>query len=341
MPKTVQLQIAVPGCTAQAFFDAVYGGSTCLLQFHREVNKCETPSATELVDGHRSVTFTTPVDAPAFLRRLIGTDAVPVVESQAVSRDASGAIVVRSDPVPQFPGADKFRTLGITTIRDTAGGCQARKREGERRGWIDAVVECSASGPYGLTGTIEGFMAATALKSMQEFWGFCQAYVARLIASGQLEAVEPVEPAAPAVAAAEPAAAAVLLEPAGELEGEAFYDAQDALAGDLARLPEPPAGVRFEEAALLYLRYLCRTGDQQVAVLQAVEKRLVRLEQAAADATTAAAEQRQCGAGAAAWLLRWQWPDMLSTRQALLLAGLASTSSALLVLRWERQHSRG
>ena len=40
-----------------------------------------------------------------------------------------------------------------------------------------AVVTCSAAGPYGLTGTIESFMAETARKSLQEFLDYILTYL--------------------------------------------------------------------------------------------------------------------------------------------------------------------
>lgn len=55
--------------------------------------------------------------------------------------------------------------------------------------------------------------------------------------------------------AAAPAAAA-RTEPA-----EQFFDAEEP--------PLPAAGMCFEDSALLYLRYMCRSGDQTVGLLQA------------------------------------------------------------------------
>jgi hypothetical protein len=42
---------------------------------------------------------------------------------------------------------------------------------------------------------------------------------------------------------------------------EQFFDAEEP--------PLPAAGMRFEDSALLYLRYMCRSGDQTVGLLQA------------------------------------------------------------------------
>ena len=73
-------------------------------------------------------------------------------------------------------------------------------------------------------------------------------------------------------ASAEWAAAAAAAEvAAGEAAAELFHDALE-----LPALPQPSGGegLRFEDAALLHLRYMCRTGDQTVAVLQARRPRL-------------------------------------------------------------------
>lgn len=71
------------------------------------------------------LSYTTPVDAPAVLKRMIGTEAIRVTEAQSLSSDASGAIIVSSVPVPDFAGADRFVTQATTSIRDVTGGCKA------------------------------------------------------------------------------------------------------------------------------------------------------------------------------------------------------------------------
>lgn len=144
--------------------------------------------------------------------------------------------------------------------------------------------------PSWLASVIPPHITSSAQKTLQDFWGFAKDWVEGLLASGNLAPVEP-------------AASDTLCKPAVELaadeeeEEDRFYDAMDLL--DLAALHvsrqeggralsqwqhemthtgQPPfadhlclslqraQGLRFEDAALLYMRYLCHTGDQQVGV---------------------------------------------------------------------------
>ena len=333
------------GLHLQVFFDTVYS-SACVKEFHRKFNQDEAAGVTDWVGGKRTVSFTTPVDAPPFLRRLIGAEVIPVVETQTFYVASGGAIVVKSAPVPEFKGADKFTTEATTTISNEASGCQVGAGAGSTResthvcptaatspgAQAVAVVACTAAGPYGLSGTIEGFMATTALKSMQQFWGFAKEYVAQRIASGELVAVEPAEPAAAAPAAVSPASAAAAGKE--EADGELFCDAVEVSSLDLSRL-EASGGTQFEGAALLLLKYVCKTGDQQVAVLQSLERRVAQVVAQLGDVQ--AEQQRQARA---AWWLSWQLPATVSTRQALLLIAVASTASAAAALSWSERRQR-
>ena len=89
------------------------------------------------------------------------------------------------------------------------------------------------------------------------------------------------EPAIPAAVAAAAAAAATIPAAApaaagaavAAAEAEQFFDATELPALPLALpaaapFPESGEGLRFEDSALLYLRYMCRTGDQTVGLLQ-------------------------------------------------------------------------
>ena len=78
----------------------------------------------------------------------------------------------------------------------------------------------------------------------------------------------------PAAAAAPPLPAPVAVAAAGTAgaaaEPETFYDAQELPlpAFPVALAAGAGEALRFEDAALLYLRYQCRTGDQIVGLLQ-------------------------------------------------------------------------
>lgn len=82
----------------------------------------------------------------------------------------------------------------------------------------------------------------------------------------------------PAAAAAAPRPAPMAVAAAGIAAGagaaaaepETFYDAQELPlpAFPVAVVAGAGQALRFEDAALLYLRYQCRTGDQIVGLLQ-------------------------------------------------------------------------
>ena len=182
---------------------------------------------------------------------------------------------------------------------------------------IAGVVHCVAYGPYGLIGTLEQFMAEAARKSLLEFLDFCKAYVAERLAAGDL-------PTAPQLALpAPPQAAAAATAAAQAAAAEEFYDAEEAVeagAGWSLAAPSQPMG--FEEAALLYMRYMCKTGDEQLEALQAVHHQLLVMREELA-------ALRHAG-------LWQQLAARVGTRRAAL-AGAALACSAGLLLLWGRR----
>jgi hypothetical protein len=123
---------------SQEVFDAIWS-SEATLAFHAEVNRDPQASATAWqaagaadsgVRRRRTVTFSTPVEAPAFIRRMIGKDVVLVVEEQVVEVGGPGggagpgALRVRSVPVLQIPGGARFATQTCFDLSNADGGCQ-------------------------------------------------------------------------------------------------------------------------------------------------------------------------------------------------------------------------
>lgn len=69
--------------------------------------------------------FTTPVDAPAFIKRLVGKDVMTVEEAQLREALPDGGWRLTSRPVPDMPGGARFSTEAVFTFADAAGGaCQ-------------------------------------------------------------------------------------------------------------------------------------------------------------------------------------------------------------------------
>lgn len=78
-------------------------------------------------DGQRTVVFTTPVDAPAFIKRLVGKDVMRVEEEQLREALPGGGWRLTSRPAPDMPGGARFVTEAVFTFADAAGGgCQVR-----------------------------------------------------------------------------------------------------------------------------------------------------------------------------------------------------------------------
>jgi hypothetical protein len=140
---------------------------------------------------------------------------------------------------------------------------------------VIATVRCTATGPYGLQSTLEYYMSEAAYKSVNDFLQFCTSYVAGLAAApGALPAL-PMPPEALAEPDAFPALAAPTYSPSSlripsREDDSPFFDVDDEPAVSTPKLGAPLE----DEAILLYLRYLCRTGDENAALLQALEVQL-------------------------------------------------------------------
>ncbi|KAL4437087.1 hypothetical protein ABPG75_004226 [Micractinium tetrahymenae] len=326
MVRSVSQEIQVHGYSAQALFDLAYGDDTTFIRgFHREVNACDV-TVSPWVGGQRTVVFTTPVDAPAFIKRLVGKDVMTVEEAQLREKLPGGGWRLTSRPVPDMPGGARFVTEAVFTFTDAAaGGCQ-----------VDAAVTCSASGPYGLAGTIEAFMADSAGKSLKDFLDFLHKFAEAPAAAAPAAAPAPAAAAAAAAAAEAPAAAAAALAARGAEPAEQFYDALELPLPPLPAVPGPAVvpsgdGLRFEDAALLYLRYMCRTGDQTVGLLQALELHVRSLQEKVAALQAAEEERRR--------RRRWlpEIPDTVSARQAVLGAALLASGAAAGALLFARR----
>ncbi|KAI3433841.1 hypothetical protein D9Q98_003644 [Chlorella vulgaris] len=328
MVKNVVVNVSVSGWAAQDLFDMVYNGNGAFLRsFHRHVNGDPDASVGEWEDDQRTVTFCTPVDAPGLIKRMLPQDTIQVVERQQRGCETDGSLTLTSTPVPVVPGAAMFTTRAVLTFNDSGNGeCQ-----------IHAMVTCSASGPYGLIGTVESFMAEAGKKSLLQFLEAVKALV-----PGVQAVPPPLVAASVATGLPAPAAATIAAVPASSSFGparvaaaghaelpEQFYDAPELL------LPPTPSsgGGQPEEldAAQLYLRYMCRTSDQTVGLLQALELQVRSLHDTVADLHRMVDEERR----RRAW-----WPDLphtVSTRGAVLGAMLLASSAAAAALMISRR----
>lgn len=221
MVKELHFSEVIPNVTAQEVFRSVWGTDYFVKEFHLVKDNDPSTVATDWENGRRTVAFTTPVNAPSLVKKVIGFDVVPVMEEQ-IARITEETITIESMPIPDIPGGSRFSTLVTIILKDTGDGCR-----------MDATVACSATGLGWMTSTIEPFLGEAASKGMREFLDFMKDY---LLGNGITEV--PLSGGEERVAA----------------EEEKYYDAQD--METVAALP-PPGTMLFEDALLHYLRFMC------------------------------------------------------------------------------------
>ncbi|GIL63969.1 hypothetical protein Vafri_17884, partial [Volvox africanus] len=253
--KEIEVTRIVNDCTAQLYFDAIYATDAAMRTFHAKVNG---DSAAVLgpwsADGIRTAQFVMPMNVPAMLKKFIGMDSVPVVETQKVEWLTPGKVFkLVSEPQLNFPGANKFTTSGHLEVRSLSDGtCK-----------IKALVRCSASMPWPVQATVEGLMATEATQSIDTFLSFCVQYYSTWRAE-QLQ--QPELPAAPSVTAA-----------AG---GEQFYDAVEdeseiraggeAAEGETSVVPYQPP--RLEDIIVDCLRKIQASSAETAQSLRNLEE---------------------------------------------------------------------
>ena len=98
-------------------------------EYHAKENDCLDADVGPWVDGRRVVCFSTPLRAPAMVRRTLGMDVLRVREHAQAETLPDGSIAIASRPVVESPGGERFKTTAITKIEPSAdGGCQVVMR---------------------------------------------------------------------------------------------------------------------------------------------------------------------------------------------------------------------
>ncbi|KAG2440840.1 hypothetical protein HXX76_003695 [Chlamydomonas incerta] len=221
--KEIEVSTEVPDCDAKAYFAAIYSDDKATRAFHADVNGDSTATAEPWsADGSRTVTFVMPMNVPAFLKRIIGLDKVPVTEVQKLewAADKSSFKLV-SEPTLNFPGANKFTTSGFLEVVTKPNGTTV----------VTALMRCSAGLAWPLNTQVESTMATEAQASISTFLDWCKTYFQKW--RSEREEV-PERPAPP------PGAAARAATPAGG--PDVFYDAWD----DESELTRQPTGAEME-----------------------------------------------------------------------------------------------
>ncbi|KAG2425917.1 hypothetical protein HYH02_014916 [Chlamydomonas schloesseri] len=225
--KEIEVSTEVPDCDAKAYFAAIYSDDKATRAFHAEVNGDATATAQPWgADGTRTVTFVMPMNVPAFLKRIIGLDSVPVTEVQKLewAADRSSFKLV-SEPTLNFPGANKFTTSGFLEVSTKPNGTTL----------VTALMRCSAGLAWPLNTQVEATMATEAQASISTFLEWCKNYFKKWRAEQEEVPERPAPPPAGARAASTPSAAAG----GGP---DVFYDAWD----DETELTRQPTGAEVE-----------------------------------------------------------------------------------------------
>ena len=104
------------------------------------MNNAPDAAITAWADNRRTIQFSMHVEAPAFLKRIVGVDSAKVTETQTVTFNTDGTISLRSVPVPNIPGGDKFTTQidTLLALSSDGSGCLVSRNASayEGGGWL-------------------------------------------------------------------------------------------------------------------------------------------------------------------------------------------------------------
>mmetsp|Transcript_34512 Transcript_34512/g.81827 ORF Transcript_34512/g.81827 Transcript_34512/m.81827 type:complete len:398 (+) Transcript_34512:412-1605(+) len=147
MVKSATLNSFIPEVSVKDYWDVLYAADSAVVEFHNKFHGQQEVGVTEWVDGKRVVDMEVPLSLPAFLRTFAGRDRVPVRETQEYRWSESDRLEISSTPISQIPGGAKFNTQLEYIVEEQPEGVN-----------VTAKVFSHASGPFGLSGAIEGVM---------------------------------------------------------------------------------------------------------------------------------------------------------------------------------------
>ncbi|GAX78220.1 hypothetical protein CEUSTIGMA_g5662.t1 [Chlamydomonas eustigma] len=212
MVKKIDLQTVIHGCTAQQFFDVVYGSADPMTKYHLVVNKDPAAEVSPWDQGTRSVNFQMPLNIPDFLKKAFGVESVKVQEKQSVVWHSGENFTVTSETVVlNVPGASRFTTTLYLTVLEqnkvsvlaAASAAAAAAAAAVMAGTTDSsdsktcnnqqmmeeaqalgvaagsgveivfTVRCGAGLPWPMSSSVENIMAEKAQISMAGFLDFC------------------------------------------------------------------------------------------------------------------------------------------------------------------------
>lgn len=257
----------------QDFFRIIYLDSAIVRSFHANVNGDEKAAVPGWEGNRRVVAFRSPVNAPAMLKSLIGSEFIDVQDTQTFQANENGSFRVESKPIPNVPGASNFSSTAVLLICNEPG---------QRSCTIHGTVSCSASGPWGLINTVETFMAREAHNVLKRFLEYCRSQIISLSSDGTLPSLLAAAPPSPLTSRLRPSE----IESAEAQHDEAnFYDAEEI---EFASLASEKIGVldRFTEASTARtaeerwevvvhnLNVLKQSGEETNLLLRSIDSKL-------------------------------------------------------------------
>ena len=244
-----------------------------------------------------------------------------------------------------MPGASNFISTANLTISDSnlaaATLCGGINDESTATPscFVSVLVKVEALGPWGLTSTIEAFMATAAQDSLQQFLSYCQRYVAQLLETeNALETMLHCIPTAPS-------SFPDVLQEREEDEEERLPRLGISVAGsdvfvDAAEEPLPPSrpttpiaadfvgiDINLEsEAVVVYLKHLVKCAEENNDLLRSIDDRLSRYT----SNTTSSSSLDVVG--------QYVVGAVKQNTQGALLVGIAATSILITSLFWNYRH---
>ena len=241
--------------------------------FHANVNGDDKAAVPGWEGNRRIVAFRSPVNAPAMLKSLIGSEFIDVQDTQTFQANENGSFRVESKPIPNVPGASNFSSTAVLLICNEPG---------QRSCTIHGTVSCSASGPWGLINTVETFMAREAHNVLKRFLEYCRSQIISLSSDGTLPSLLAAAPPSPLTSRLRSSE----IEPAEAQHDEAnFYDAEET---EFASLASEKIGLldRFTEAStaetaeerwevvVQNLNFLKQSGEETNLLLRSIDSKL-------------------------------------------------------------------
>ncbi|KAH8941893.1 hypothetical protein BDL97_14G069700 [Sphagnum fallax] len=168
MGKTLEMRGNICFLEPQAVFSFLFGDGQFMRCYHKEANDDPDADVTcWTAAGERTVSFSAPLNAPALVRKFVGSDVLKVKEIQQYERVGS-CFTIRSNPTSDAAAADVFSTKGYIVLSpaEDGKGCAIL---------INVVLEFKTT-VWGLQGTIESFMEIRAKKSFERWIEIAQKY---------------------------------------------------------------------------------------------------------------------------------------------------------------------